>query len=228
ALPGVAQDAPVLAPTAGQSAELRGLWLTTAFPEMAVKADESASISLNLRNEKLPPQRVTLSVDGAPEGWTTQLKGSGREGGAAIVSPNSSQSLTLELTPPADAPPNGNYALEVVADTGKEKITLPLSVTVTETEIAEAGISLETELPALRGTNRSTFSFKVQVKNEGPEEQLFNFAAQVPGGFQYRFKRGYGSEEITGLPIAAGATETITFEVIPSRGVPVGQYKIGF
>src|SRR5690606_30781550 len=73
ALPGVAQDAPVLAPTAGQSAELRGLWLTTAFPEMAVKAGESASISLNLRNEKLPPQRVTLSVDGAPEGWTTQL-----------------------------------------------------------------------------------------------------------------------------------------------------------
>src|SRR5690606_30264972 len=35
-------------------------------------------------------------------------------------------------------------------------------------------------------------------------------------------------EEITGLPIAAGASETVTLEVIPSRSVAAGQYTVGF
>jgi Predicted membrane protein len=214
--------------TGTEAAQLQGLWLTTAFPELAVKPGETASISLSLRNEQLPPQRVSLDILGVPDGWTSVLKGGGREVSAAIVSPNASQSLTLELTPPADASAGSEHTLEVVADTGSQKYTLPLSVTLSETEVTTAGISLETELPALRGTPRTTFSFKVKVSNDGPEDGLFNFAAQVPAGFQSRFKRGYGSEEITGLPIAAGATETVTLEVIPSRTVSVGQYKVGF
>lgn len=223
-LPLGAQEPPV----AQQSAELSGFWLTTSWPEMTIKPGETQSVSLSLRNEKLPPQRATIEVSGVPEGWAWSLKGGGREVTAAIVSPDSTERLTLELTPPEDASTDGEHAIEVVARTAAETVTLPLVVRLSETEEAASGLSLEPELPALRGTARSTFSFKIKVKNEGAEDGLFNLTASVPAGFQTRFKKGYGSEEITGLPIAAGAIETVTMEVIPSRGVAAGRYEAGF
>lgn len=215
-------------PAAQQSAELSGFWLTTSWPEMTIKPGETQSVSLSLRNEKLPPQRATIEVSGVPEGWAWSLKGGGREVTAAIVSPDSTERLTLELTPPEDASTDGEHAIEVRARTAAETVTLPLVVRLSETEEAASGLSLEPELPALRGTARSTFSFKIKVKNEGAEDGLFNLTASVPTGFQTRFKKGYGSEEITGLPIAAGATETVTMEVIPSRAVAAGRYEAGF
>jgi uncharacterized membrane protein len=208
--------------------ELTGFWLTTSWPEMTIKPGETESVLLTLRNENLPPQRASIEVSGVPDDWEWKLKGGGREVTAAIVSPDSTERLTLELTPPDNAPIDGEHKIEVRARTGNETVTLPLVVRLTETEDKAAGLTLEPELPALRGTARTTFSFKIKVKNEGEEDGLFNLAANVPSGFQTRFKKGYGSEEITSLPIAAGASETVTMEVIPSRSVAAGRYEAGF
>jgi len=208
--------------------ELRGFWLTTSWPELSIKPGEKQSISLTLRNAKLPPQRAAIEVTGVPEGWEWSLQGGGREVSAAMVSPDSTERLTLELTPPDDAAPGTEHAITVQARTESATVSLPLVIRLSDTEQAASGLTLEPELPALRGTARSTFSFKIKVKNEGSEDGLFNLAANVPPGFQTRFKKGYGSEEITGLPIAAGATETVTMEVIPSRAVAAGQYEAGF
>jgi len=213
---------------AAPAAELRGFWLTTAYPEMTIQPGETQSISLSLRNEKLPPQRAAIEVSGVPEGWEWALKGGGKDVTAAIVAPDSTERLTLELTPPEDAAADGEHAIEVRARTATDTIALPLVVRLSETQEAASGLSLEPELPALRGSARSTFSFKIKVRNEGAEDGLFNLAASVPNGFQTRFKKGYGSEEITGVPIAAGATETVTMEVVPSRAVAAGRYPVGF
>lgn len=221
-LPLAAQDTP------NRTTELTGFWLTTSYPELAIQPGETESIALTLRNEKLPPQRAAIEVARVPEGWEWALKGGGKEVTAAIVSPDSTERLTLELTPPEDASTGGEHAMEVRARTASETVTLPLVVRLSETEEIASGLSLDPELPALRGTARSTFSFKIKVKNEGSEDGLFNLAANVPNGFQTRFKKGYGSEEITGVPIAAGATETITMEVVPSRAVAAGRYAAGF
>lgn len=212
----------------GQAAELTGFWLTTPYPELAIRPGETESITLTLRNEKLPPQRAAIDVSGLPEGWEWALKGGGKKVSAAIVSPDSTERLTLEVMPPADAAPNEDHELEVRARTGSETVILPLTVRLSAEEVESGGIELVPELPALRGTARSTFSFKVKVTNEGAEEGLFNLAADVPQGFQTRFKKGYGSEEITGLPIGAGATETVTIDVVPSRATPAGRYPVGF
>lgn len=205
-----------------------GFWLTTAYPEMTLRPGETESVSLSLRNQNLPPQRAAIEVSGVPEGWDWTLKGGGREVSAVIVGPDSTERLTLELTPPDKAPIDGEYSIQVRARTVTDTISLPLVFHLSETEEATAGLSLEPELPALRGTTRTTFSFKIRVKNEGPEEALFNLSADLPDGFRARFKKGFGSDEITGLPIASGATETVTMEVIPARTVAAGRYPVGF
>lgn len=227
-LPLAAQQAAGQVAPAGQAVELSGFWLTTPYPELAIKPGETESISLSLRNEKLPPQRAAMEISGVPQDWEWALKGGGKEVSAAIVGPDTTERLTLELTPPAEAAADKSYPIEVRARTGAETVTLPLTVRLSEEETTSAALKLEPELPALRGTARSTFSFKVNVTNDSGEDGLFNLAADVPAGFQTRFKKGYGSEEITGLPIAADASETVTLEVVPSRSTPAGQYPVNF
>lgn len=215
--PGLAQQQPQGAPG------LTGFWLTTPHPELAIRPGETETIPLTLRNANLPPQRASLEVSGVPEGWEWSLKGGNHEVSAVIVAPDATQEVNLELTPPEGAS-GESVSIDVRARYGNETADLPLVVRLSDE--AAAGIELKSELPALRGTASSTFSFKVEVTNEGGEESLFNLAASAPEGFQTRFKRGYGSEEITGLPIEAGATENVTLEVIPSRSASAGRYPV--
>ncbi|WP_436123876.1 COG1470 family protein [Aminobacter sp. LjRoot7] len=216
-VPALAQDQPA------NPQELTGFWLTTPHPDLAIRPGETESIPLTLRNHNLPPQRASLEVSGIPDGWKWSIKGGNREVGAVIVSPNATEEVKLELTPPEGAT-GTSVPIDVKARYGNQTADLPITVKLSDA--SEGGLELKPELPALRGTARSTFSFKVEVTNNGAEESLVNLAATAPEGFQTRFKRGYGSEEITGLPIEAGATQNITLEVTPARAAPAGSYPI--
>jgi uncharacterized membrane protein len=218
--PALSQEQP---PATQQVREVTGFWLTTPHPELAIRPGETETIPLTLRNANLPPQRASLEVSGVPDGWKWSLKGGNREVSAVIVEPDATQEINLELTPP-DGASGAGMPINVKARYGNVTADLPLVVTLSDE--ADGGLELKPELPALRGTARSTFSFKIEVTNNGAEESLFNLAANVPEGFQTRFKRGYGSEEITGLPIEAGASENVTLEVTPFGEAPAGRYAV--
>lgn len=205
------------------SPPLSGLWITTPHPEFSLKPGDTGSIQISVRNAHLPPQRLALELEGMPEGWEAAIKGGGRQVSAVMVGPNETERLTLELKPPAGISA-GTFALKVNARQDGQTITLPLIVRLSEA--ASGKLTLEPELPALRGTARSTFSFRIKATNGGSDQALFNLSARTPEGFQAKFKRGYGSEEITGLPINAGSSENITLDVVPSRTAAAGRYPI--
>jgi uncharacterized membrane protein len=205
------------------SPPLSGLWITTPHPEFSRKPGDTGSIQISVRNAHLPPQRLALELEGMPEGWEAAIKGGGRQVSAVMVGPNETERLTLELKPPTGISA-GTFALKVNARQDGQTITLPLIVRLSEA--ASGKLTLEPELPALRGTARSTFSFRIKATNGGSDQSLFNLSARTPEGFQAKFKRGYGSEEITGLPINAGSSENITLDVVPSRTAAAGRYPI--
>ena len=150
--------APVPALTQQQPAqvhELTGFWLTTPHPELAIRPGKTEIIPLALRNANLPPQRAELEVSGVPNDWKWSLKGGNREVNAVIVSPNATEEVKLELTPPAAAT-GKNAAIDVKARYGSETADLPLTVKLANGP--EGGLELKPELPALRGSARSTFS----------------------------------------------------------------------
>lgn len=224
--PALAQTPP---PAAGQPApaaepQLRGFWITTPHPELTIRPGETASIPVTLRNANLPPQRAELEVTGVPEGWEWSLRGGNREVGAVMVPPDATEEVKLELTPAEGAGGGEAVPITVRAVHGEGAAELPLLVSLSDR--TQGGLELKADLPALRGSATTTFSFKVEVKNDSAEETLVNLVANVPDGFQTKFKRGFGSEEITGLPIEAGATEDITLEVTPPRSAPAGRYPV--
>ncbi|QKV17379.1 NEW3 domain-containing protein [Oricola thermophila] len=200
-----------------------GFWLTTPTPEFTAGAGKTITLPLDILNYTEAPQRARLELSGIPEGWEWSIRSGGREATAAMVAPGETGSMTLELTPPAGSAPD-TYDLELVAEYGDGTAGLPISLTISED--AESGATLEPELPAIRGSVKSTFQYKMKLTNEGGEDALFNLAADVPPGFRTTFKRGYGSEEITGIPVKAGETENVTLEVKLDNSVEAGEYPI--
>lgn len=221
-----AQPAATAATTAvAEPAAPAGFWLTTPYPELQLPVGQKASIPLTLRNDGLPPQRVALSVSGLPAGWSATLTGAGKPVTAAMVGPNETQTLSLDLVPPADVKA-GDIAATVTASYGTQTATLPLTLRLAAQ--AAGTVTLKPQLPALRGSPGSTFEFRVDVANNSPNDALFNLGAQLPAGFTATFKRGYDAAEITGVPIAAGKTETVSLSVKPGADTPAGDYPFKF
>jgi uncharacterized membrane protein len=229
-LPALAQSTTATTPAATPVAATdvatpTGVGLTTPFPELTLPIGQKATIPLTLRNDGLPPQRAAVTVAGLPDGWTADLTGAGKPVSAAIVGPGESVDLNLTLTPPANAAA-GEVAANVTATYGTQSASLPLAITLATPE--PGSIALKPQLPALRGSPTSSFQFRIDVTNNSPADALFNLGTQLPAGFTATFKHGFDTAEITGVPIAAGKTETVSLEVKPGPDTPAGDYPIKF
>jgi uncharacterized membrane protein len=205
------------------SPDVKGLWLTADYPAATVRAGDEARFNLSLINYGLAPQRTDLSIDSPPKGWEIELRGGGRPVAAAFVDHNAKSNLDLKIKVPADAKP-GRYTLLVKATGAEGARELPLALTVEERP--EATLTAEPKLPTLRGTPRSTFDFRLSTKNDSADAMLVTLGAQAPRGFQVMFKEGYGSQELTSLPIKAGESKDLAVDVKPPQSIPAGQYPV--
>lgn len=205
------------------SPDVKGLWLTADYPAATVRAGDEARFNLSLINYGLAPQRTDLTIDSPPKGWEVELRGGGRPVAAAFVDHNAKSSLDLKIKVPADAKP-GRYTLLVKATGAEGARELPLALTVEERP--EATLTAEPKLPTLRGTPRSTFDFRLSTKNDSADAMLVTLSAQAPRGFQVTFKEGYGSQELTSLPIKAGESKDLAVDVKPPQSISAGQYPV--
>jgi uncharacterized repeat protein (TIGR01451 family) len=208
---------------AGQQQQLTGMWMTTDYPIITHAIGDTIAIGLHLENRGLPPQELTFDVRALPKGWHWEFSGSGSTIGGAMVRPDQTVEVKLDLTPPADAKP-GTYAFTVSGASGNQTYSLPISLTLSAA--AAAKVTLEPKLPALRGTPKSTFDFQITTKNESKEDQVYNLLAQTPPGFQAVFKELYGSNELTSIPIKAGESKDIKVTVTPPEGTAAGKYPV--
>ena len=229
-----AQDATIVVPPAASepltapppltaSSPLTGLWLTTSYPSLTVHAGDDIKLNLTLQNKNLPPKRVEFTVNGLPTGWAFEIDGGGKIVTAAMVQPDSSQDLTLSLTPPKDAK-SGTYQLAVAGQTDGQALDLPITVVLAAA--APAKVTVTPKLPALRGSPKSAFDFDLDVKNDAPADQTFNLLAKTPDGFDATFMEQYGTQELTSIPLKAGETKTLKVSVKPPQTVQAGQYNV--
>ncbi|MCB9994625.1 MAG: hypothetical protein H6873_13335 [Hyphomicrobiaceae bacterium] len=206
-----------------QAMQAHGYWLTTPSPDLTIPAGKSVTIPFSIDNETMVPHLAALALTGVPDGWTYSLKANGFDVQSAMTAPGEKADLKLELTAPAGAAGN-SYPVQMTAKYDGGQLNLPMNISVAA--ISDTGATLEPELPGLRGTATSKFSFKLKLTNNGYEDAMFNLGADVPDGFHVTFKKGYGSDEITGLPVKAGSSENITMEVTPAHDAQAGDYPV--
>ena len=202
----------------------KGLFLMTDYPSQTVRAGEITTIRLKLNNAGLPPEPVALSLAGVPAGWKVDLLGGGQTVASAMPGVNQDVSLQLRVGVPKDAQP-GSQKITLSAKgplTQAPDLVLTLSV-ATE---APAKLSIKSRLPSLRGTPRSAFEYTVTVGNDSGKDLTVALSAQGPANFQTTFTEGFGSNEISSIPIEAGQTKDIKVKVTPPRDVKAGDYPV--
>ena len=199
------------------------LTLSTAFPGQDVRAGESVSISLDVRNTGLPGQTIELELQEVPAGWTAKLQGGGRVVHSVYVETDSSRSLTLSLDVPSDAA-DGPHGVVVVAKGQTKTSTLNLTLTVGAS--APPALSVKPDLPVLKGTSNTSFSYRLTIKNESEEDVLANLEAEAPDGWEVTFKKAFGGQELASLPIAANGSEQVDTTVRPASQTAAGEYVL--
>jgi uncharacterized membrane protein len=202
---------------------LTGLWLTTPFPGVTVRVGDAIKFDLTVENKNRPPARIDLSVSGLPEGWTSEIEGSGKPVSAVLIGADQSQSLVLQVTPPSGAK-IGAYPFTLTGKTDGQTLSLPINLVLAEPKEAKA--TLEPKLPALRGSVRSSFDFQVTLKNDSAEDQVYNLLAAAPEGFEAVFSESYGSQELTSIPVKAGETKDLKVAVKLPQNAAAGQYQV--
>ena len=215
--------ATVGARAADKPSGITGLFLTTRYPALTVRAGETTTIDLSLRNFNLPPQQVALSVPQIASGWKATVLGGGQPIESAIVAPDSEEKLQLRLEPPSGTGP-GSYSFLVEAQGGGTTLKLPVTLTIGQE--LPGKLKLTTNFPALRGTATTSFKFKVTVTNDSGRDATINFTADAPKNFQVTFTEAYGTQQLTSIPIEAGKSKDIEASVALPRDTPAGEYKL--
>lgn len=200
-----------------------GLWLTTDFPAMAVRAGETTTIKIKLQNTDLPPQRVMLSVGGVPQGWKATVLGGGVPVAAAMPATSESVALQLRVEVPANAQKGSQ---RVVLSAKGNDVAAELALDIIIGQSLPARLSIKSKLPSQRGSASTNFEYPITVLNESDKDTLVKLAAQAPQGFSTSFTEGFGSQEISSIPIEAGQSKELKVKVQASGATPAGEYPL--
>jgi len=216
----------ILVATAANAADqpaIAGLFVTTKYPALTVRAGETTTIDLSVRNFRLPPQLLTLAVPQIANGWKASILGGGQPVAAVEVAPDSEERLQLRLEPPAGIG-HGDYRFIVQAKNAQYDDKLPITVTIGEE--VPAKLKLTTNFPALRGTATTSFKYKVSATNDSGRDATINFSGDAPKNFQIGFTEAYGSQQLTSIPIEAGKSKDVEAALTIPRDTPAGDYKL--
>lgn len=195
------------------------LSIFTTFPAQVIGLNENISIPLKVRAGT--PQTVQLTLEDVPEGWNVFFRGGNRSVSAVFVDGVNDAAVDLRVEPAATAA-GGVYNLTVVATGEGESSRLPLTLTVEEK--APTSISLETDLPTVRGKPNTSFRFNVTLKNEGVDDLNVSLTADAPQVFLVSFS--LNSQDVTAVPLAGGESKRLTVEARAFNTIAAGAYPI--
>jgi uncharacterized membrane protein len=204
-------------------AAITGIFLTTKYPALTVRAGETTTVDLSVRNFKRPPQLLTLSVPEVASGWKATILGGGQPVGAIEVAPDGEEALQLRLEPPSGVG-TGEYRFTVEAKNAQYDEKLPIALTIGKE--VPAKLKLTTNFPALRGTPTTSFKYKMTVENDSGRDATVNLSAEAAKNFQVNFTEAYGTQQITSIPINAGKSKDVDAALTLPRETPAGEYKL--
>jgi len=190
---------------------------------MGVQPGESVNLTLTLKNYGLPPGVIRLSVAEVPQGWQASLIGGGRLVRAVHLATDGEATLTLRLQPPKEVKP-GTYRFLVRAEGLGQTTSLPIALVVGQG--LPQRLSLEAELPVLKGPPTSAFRYRVTLKNESDRDLLVSLEYEAPKGFQVTFTPAFASQQVTSLPLKAGESKDLDVEVSLPRDTKADTYGL--
>ncbi len=209
--------------SAADAPGMHGVWLTTDYPTRTARPGDTANLKLKLQNYNSAPEVLELRVGGLPAGWKAVILGAGSPVASAMPGINENVALQLRVDVPNDAKA-GSYRLLLSAGGNSQRADLPVAIVIGQE--LPAKLQLRAKLPSLRGTPKSSFEYQFTAQNESDKDLIVRFGADAPPGFQATFSEGYGSQEISSIPIEAGQSKDMKAKIQPPENTPANDYPV--
>jgi uncharacterized membrane protein len=200
--------------------------LILPFKDLTVGQGQEATMDAEVVNRTKDPVEVSLLIEGTPTGWDINFNSRYPSFPVRSVmvqggDQTSNKSTTLELK--AKIPENtkpGTYSIKVTAKDirGTTQYVETISYRVSSKKIETGGLKLTSQYPVLSTGTGQTLKFTVDLKNETNKPLTTSLAAQVPPGWNVRFKPQFGDQQISSIQLKESASETLSVEIdTPSK-----------
>jgi uncharacterized membrane protein len=195
------------------------LTVVAAYPSVVVDPGDAATFALSVTAPE--PERVDLTVDGVPDGWSASFRG-GESTVTSVFAGAQAEPLELRVDVPDEATP-GTSAISLVATGQSRTVELPLDVVIADT--SGGAVSLSSEFPLLRGDTESPFSFDLELANDTARTISFALEATGPEGWDVSAQPA-GEAQAATVQVAANDSERVTVSAEPPINAPAGMYPI--
>lgn len=189
--------------------------LTTEQPNMQGNSKSTFTFNATLKNQTADQQLYALMAN-APRGWNVIFKPNYKQATSAQVEANTSQSVTIDINPPANVEA-GSYKIPVRAIAGNTSADLELEVVVTgsyQMELTTPMGLLSTEVTA-----GDTKRIELQIKNAGSSLlKDIQLSANSPADWEVSFEPS--KIEV----LKAGETTTVVAKLKASKKALPGDY----
>lgn len=212
-------SAAVTLAVAAPTALAQDLTITTPYP--AVVVAPGSNVSFNVEVQTSTPERVELTLTGAPDTWNASLHGGGFVIDAVQTNGTDPETVRVDVDVPADAA--GTTRMTLRGTIGSEVVELPLSVRVQADVTGD--VTLVTDFPSLRGPSSQTFNFNLTLSNDTAEDLTFSVNAQAPTGWTVEATLT-GQSQAASAIIEAGSSTGVTVSAEPPPDAAAGTYDI--
>lgn len=191
--------------------------LTSNQPNLEGKSDATFTYTVELNNKTAEQQTYALRAD-APAGWDVTFLTGGKAISSVIVEPNTSQNLTVNVTPAANVTAD-KYTIPIEAASGSTGSKLELEAVITGTY--DMQLTTSNDLLSADLTAGGSKKINLVLKNTGSSDlKDISMSSVEPAGWDVEFDR---KEKIS---IKAGESQTIVATIKSNSKAISGDYRL--
>ncbi len=223
----------------------RDFLIYSEFSNLVVEEGAELDLDIKLINQGEQPEDIVLELIPGPEaeGWEVILRNESwrgfkvRQVNLLTEEPDHIKTLNLHIQTPEKIEQDiGEYSFTIQANTLDGQLTRFLDIhialtkkTEQETEEETNEILLSTKYPTLESPSGNTMNFEIEVKNETEEDQVMDFAVDMPQGWKASVSPRWREEEkISALKINKAGSETILLSITSPFSAEKGEYALKF
>lgn len=203
--------------------------LIVPFRDVTVGQGQEVTMDTEVVNRTKNPVRVSLAIEGVPEGWEVGFNSRYPSYPVRSVMVQGEKSTTIEFKAKvSDKTKPGNYEVKVSArdEIGKTTYSDKILFRITSKKVETGGLKLTSQYPVLTTPSGQTLKFTIDLKNETNKPLTASLVSQAPTGWAIRFKPQFGDTQISSIQLKENATETLSVEIDSPVQAKAGEHPV--